>query len=83
MPISQTSLAGTRAASELLILDMFGWLVQEAVNSHRQAGLKVLVRLQGQGSDGQPLGPWALDVEQKSMKEVSTPQLALQSVCIA
>lgn len=46
-------------------------LLQDPVRSHRQAGLKVLVRLQGQGSQGQPLGPWALDVEQKSMKEVN------------
>ena len=46
------------------------WL-QEKSNSHRQAGLKVLVKLQGQDVQGQPLGPWALDVEQRSMKEAS------------
>ncbi len=47
-------------------------LLQEEVRSHRQAGLKVLVRLQGQGAGEQPLGPWALDMEQKSMKEVTS-----------
>ncbi|DBA81627.1 TPA: hypothetical protein ACH3X1_007382 [Trebouxia sp. C0004] len=55
----------------------------EEVRSHRQAGLKVLVRLQGQGASDQPLGPWALDMEQKSMKEVQlcapTAQSAPQS----
>jgi len=45
---------------------------EEGVRSHRQAGLKVLVRLQGQGNNDQPLGPWALDMEQKSMKEVTS-----------
>lgn len=44
--------------------------MQEPVRSHRQEGLKLLVRLEGQGSEGQPLGPWALDVEQRSMEEV-------------
>ena len=44
--------------------------MQEPVSSHRQEGLKVLVRVEGQGSEGQPLGPWALDVEQRSMEEV-------------
>ena len=47
--------------------------MQEAVSSHRQEGLKVLVRVKGQGNDGQPLGPWPLDIEQRSMKEVRTP----------
>ncbi len=47
-------------------------VLQEEVRSHRQAGLKVLVRLQGQGAGEQPLGPWALDIEQKSMKEVTS-----------
>ena len=46
-------------------------VLQEEVRSHRQAGLKVLVKLQGQGAEEQPLGPWALDMEQKSMKEVT------------
>ncbi len=46
--------------------------MQEEARSHRQAGLKVLVRLQGQGASDQPLGPWALDMEQKSMKEVTS-----------
>ena len=46
-------------------------VLQEEVRSHRQAGLKVLVKLQGQGAGEQPLGPWALDMEQKSMKEVT------------
>ena len=47
-------------------------VLQEEVRSYRQAGLKVLVRLQGQGAGEQPLGPWALDMEQKSMKEVTS-----------
>ena len=47
--------------------------MQEAVSSHRQEGLKVLVRVKGQGKDGQPLGPWPLDIERKSMKEVRFP----------
>lgn len=44
--------------------------MQEPVSSHRQAGLKVLVRVEGQGREGQPLGPWPLDVEQRTMEEV-------------
>lgn len=44
--------------------------MQEPVRSHRQEGLKVLVRMEAQGSAGQPLGPWSLDVEQRSMEEV-------------
>ena len=47
-------------------------VMQEEIRSHRQAGLKALVRLQGQGAGEQPLGPWALDMEQKTMKEVSS-----------
>ena len=30
----------------------------------------MLVRVEGQGSEGQPLGPWPLDVEQRTMEEV-------------
>ena len=44
--------------------------MQEPASSHRQEGLKVLVRVEGQGSKGQPLGPWPLDVEQRTMEEV-------------
>ena len=44
--------------------------MQEPAGSHQQAGLKVLVRVEGQGSEGQPLGPWPLDVEQRTMEEV-------------
>ncbi len=59
--------------------------MQEEVRSHRQAGLKVLVRLQGQGAGEQPLGPWALDMEQKSMKEVichnMQPSRAVSRLC--
>ena len=44
--------------------------MQEPACSHRQEGLKVLVRVEGQGSEGQPLGPWPLDVEQRTMEEV-------------
>lgn len=43
---------------------------QEPISSHRQEGLKVLVRVEGQGREGQPLGPWPLDVEQRTMEEV-------------
>lgn len=43
---------------------------QQGVICHRQAGLKVLVRLQGQGSNEQPLGSWGLDQEQHISKEV-------------
>lgn len=46
--------------------------MQEPVRSHRQEGLKVLVRVEAQGSAGQPLGPWSLDVEQRSMEEVGS-----------
>lgn len=45
--------------------------MQAQVSSRRQEGLKVLVRVEGQGNSGQPLGPWALDVEQRSMEEVT------------
>ncbi|KAA6426828.1 MAG: Vacuolar sorting-associated [Trebouxia sp. A1-2] len=51
----------------------------EEARSHRQAGLKVLVRLQGQDASDQPLGPWALDMEQKSLKEVQLCAPAAQS----
>ena len=44
--------------------------MQEPASSHRQEGLKVLVKVEGQGSEGQPLGPWPLDVEQRTMEEV-------------
>ena len=43
---------------------------QQGVICHRQAGLKVVVRLQGQGSNEQPLGSWGLDQEQHISKEV-------------
>ncbi|KAL0051145.1 hypothetical protein WJX82_002690 [Trebouxia sp. C0006] len=59
--------------------DAASFPTSEEVRSHRQAGLKVLVRLQGQGAGEQPLGPWALDMEQKSMKEVQLCAPAAQS----
>ena len=46
---------------------------QQGVICHRQAGLKVVVRLQGQGSNEQPLGSWGLDQEQHISKEVQQP----------
>lgn len=44
--------------------------VQQGIVCHRQAGLKVLVNLHGQGKSDPPFGSWGLDHEQRTSKQV-------------
>lgn len=57
------------SAAEGTLAGPAAWTPQGAV-CHRQAGLKVLIKLHGQGKDSQLLGSWGLDQEQCNSKQV-------------